>query len=136
MKEKKALIISFKDFEDIKKDLLEVFNTRIPKIQPKNTIYFDNINSFRNFMTFQKLEILAVIANLKPKSIYELAKMLGRSLAPVQKDCQILERTGFLKLKKENAGRGTLTPNLKFDYNRIIVKIPKHPLELKFKAVA
>ncbi len=136
MMEKKALIVSFKDFDDIKKDLLEVFNTRIPKIQPKNTIYFDNINSFRNFMTFQKLEILAVIANLKPKSIYELAKMLGRSLAPVQKDCQILERTGFLKLIKENAGRGTLTPNLKFDYNRIIVKIPKHPLELKFKAVA
>jgi len=136
MKDKKALIISFKDFDEIKKELLEVFKTRIPQIQPKNTIYFDNINSFRNFMTFQKFEILAIIANSKPKSVYELAQMLGRSLAPVQKDCQILEGTGFIKLKKEKGGRGTLTPGLKFDYDRIIVKIPKHPLEFKFKAVA
>ena len=136
IKNKKAIVISFKNLNDLEKDLLDVFKSRTPLIQPKNTIYFDHINSFRSFMTFQKLEILAITAKLKPKSIYELAQMLGRSLAPVQKDCQILERTGFIKLKKEKGGRGTLTPYLKFDYDRIIIKIPKHALELKFKSVA
>ncbi len=133
---KKALIISFKNYDQIKEELLEVFKTRIPKLQPKYMIYFDNINSFRCFMTFQKIEILSIIVNIKPKSIYELAQILERSLAPVQKDCQILERTGFIKFQKEKGGRGSIKPILRFKYDRIIVKLPKHPLELRIRKIA
>ena len=136
MKITKALIISFKNLDELKEELLEVFKTRIPKVQPKNTIYFDNINSFRGFMTFQKIEILSIIANIKPKSIYELAQILERSLAPVQKDCHILERTGFIKFQKEKGGRGSIKPTLRFNYDRIIIKLPKHPLELRIRKIA
>jgi predicted transcriptional regulator len=136
MKFKNSLIVDFKNVKELRKDLLEVFKNRSPKMQPKNIIYFDNINSFRNFMTFQKIEILSVIANLKPKSIYELAQILERSLAPVQKDCQILERTGFIKFQKEMSGRRSLRPFLKFKYDRILIKLPKHPLELRIGKIA
>ncbi len=87
-------------------------------------------------MTFQKIEILSIIVNIKPKSIYELAQILERSLAPVQKDCQILERTGFIKFQKEKGGRGSIKPILRFKYDRIIVKLPKHPLELRIRKIA
>lgn len=132
----KAFIIGFKSLDELKEELLEVFKTRIPKVQPKNMVYFDNINSFRSFMTFQKIEILSIIANIKPKSIYELAQILERGLAPVQKDCQILERTGFIKFQKEKGGRGSIKPMLKFNYDRIIIELPKHPLELRIRKIA
>jgi predicted transcriptional regulator len=136
MKMTKALIISFKNLDELKEELLDVFKTRIPKVQSKNMIYFDNINSFRGFMTFQKIEILSIIANIKPKSIYELAQILERSLAPVQKDCQILERIGFIKFQREKGGRGSIKPILRFNYDRIIIKLPKHPLELRIRKMA
>ena len=87
-------------------------------------------------MSEQKLEILTLIANANPKSVYELAKMLGRAIAPVQKDCQSLETVGFIDFEKEKGGRGTLTPRLVFDYDRILVKLPSHPYELQFSSAA
>lgn len=56
-------------------------------------------------MTLQKIEILTIIASAKPKSVYELAKMVDRALGPVQNDCYILESIGslFLKNKRQDA---------------------------------
>ena len=84
----------------------------------------------------QKLELLTLIASEKPKSVYELAKMVDRSVAPVQKDCATLAKTGFIFFEKEKGGRGTMTPKLKFDYNKIVVELPDHPYELSFKAAS
>ena len=104
--------------------------------QPKNMIYFDSLGSFRSFMTIQKLEILTLIAFAKPKPVYELAKVLNRAIAPVQKDCQMLETAGFIVFNKEKSGHGNLMPRLIFDYNCILVKLPNYPYELQFNAAA
>lgn len=130
----KTLIVEFKGIDNLEKELLSLPKNKNSKIQPKNVVYFDSLTSFRNFMTIQKLEILALIAESKPKSIYELSKMLNRAIAPVQKDCQMLEATRFIIFKKETGGRGTVTPRLTFFYNRILVRLPNHPYELQFKA--
>jgi predicted transcriptional regulator len=132
----KTMTVEFKSLREFEQDLLSLFKDRNPKIQPKNVVYFDSIGSFRGFMTLQKLEILTLIADAEPKSIYELAKMLNRAIAPVQKDCQMLEGSRFIILKKEKGGRGTVTPRLAFQYDRILVKLPNHPYELQFQAAA
>ena len=132
----KKLVIEFKDLKSLERDLLSATKSKSVKIQPRHLIYFDSLASFRNFMTMQKIEILTLVANEKPKSVYELSKMLGRSIAPVQKDCQMLEAAKFIVMEKEKGGRGTLTPKLPFSYHSILVKLPDHPYELQFKAVA
>lgn len=126
----------FMTLNELHKKVITAVKTRTPDIQPKNILYFDSVNSFRGFMTLQKLEILAIIAHHKPKSIYELARITNRGLAPVQKDCEALERIGFLMFEKQKSGRKTITPKLKFNYDRIIVKMPEAPYELTFKAAA
>ncbi len=132
----KTLTVEFKSLKDVESDLLSLPKKKRVEIQPKTVVYFDSLGSFRNFLTIQKLEILTLIANASPKSIYELAKMLDRAIAPVQKDCRSLEAAGFIEFERERGGRGTLTPKLVFNYDRILVKLPAHPYELQFSAAA
>ena len=134
MKNKRTLYVEFKSLGDMGKDLLAVYKTRTPKIQPKDVVYFDTVSSFRGFMTLQKIEILTMIATAEPKSIYELCQLLDRGLAAVQKDCQVLEASRFIVFEKQKGGRGSIKPKLVFDYDRIVVKTPEHPYSLKFEA--
>ena len=136
MKSKKEMHIGFMTLDELEQNALSAIKTRKPDIQPKNIIYFDTWTSFRGFMTLQKLEILMMISSVQPKSIYELCRLLDRSLAAVQKDCETLARIGFINLKKQKTGRGAITPTLVFEYNKIVVNLPKHPYELTFKAAA
>ena len=131
-----TISVEFRSISQIENDLLSLPKNKTPKVQSKETVYFDSMSSFRNFMTIQKLEILALIADEKPSSVYELSKMLNRAIAPVQKDCQMLESAGFIIFNKEKGGRGTITPKLSFPYHCILVKLPEHPFELQFKAAA
>lgn len=132
----KTITIEFKSLTDFEKSLVSLPKERTTQVQPKHVIYFDSLGSFRSFMTIQKLEILTLIRSVKPKSVYELAKILNRSIAPVQKDCQMLEAAGFIAFEKEKGGRGALIPQLVFDYHCILVKVPHHPYELQFHAAA
>lgn len=136
MKNKKALTIKFQSLEQLKKELLDLPKTKKGYIQPEDVLLFESLNGFRNFMTLQKLELLAVISSANPKSVYELAKMVNRAIATVQKDCNVLASSGFIVFDKEKGGRKTLAPRLKFNYDRIIVQMPEHPYELSFKAAA
>lgn len=131
-----TMFIQFKGLDDLKEELLRAFHTReVVYIQPKNVVLFDSIKSFRGYMTLQKIELLTVIANQKPKSIYELAKIVGRELAPVQSDCASLKSIGFIVFKREKTGRKSMAPRLKFNYNKIQVDVPKYRYELSFKMV-
>lgn len=136
MKSKKALTIKFQSLDQLKKELLDLPKTKKGYIQPEDILLFESLNGFRNFMTLQKLELLAVISSANPKSVYELAKMVNRAIATVQKDCNVLASSGFIILEKEKGGRKNLAPRLKFNYDRIIVEMPEHPYELSFKAAA
>lgn len=134
MKSKKEMIVEFKSLNELGKDAIKSIKTRKPNLQPENIIYFDSWTSFRGFMSLQKLEILTMISSLEPKSIYELMRLLDRSLSAVQKDCEALEHAGFITLEKQKTGRGQVVPRLKFNYDKIVVQLPRHPYELSFKA--
>lgn len=134
MKSKKEMIIQFVALDDFAVNSIQAIQDRKKSIQSKNIIFFDSWTSFRGFMTLQKLEILIMISSVQPQSIYELSRLLDRSLSAVQKDCQMLERIGFISLKKQKTGRGSVIPSLVFDYDKIVVCLPKHPYALTFNA--
>lgn len=136
MKKNNVLEIHFKSFRDFIDEAKTALSTRTPLIQPKHIIYFEFVEGFRNFMTMQKVEILTVIYNCKPKTIYELAKIVDRDFAGVSRDCTALSTTGFIRLKKTKDAKGSKKPELSFPYKYISVLLPRSPYQIEFKDVA
>lgn len=122
----RTLEIHFRTLDDMKNVLDRAIRTSIPHIQPKYHIYWSSFEAFRNFFTTHKLELLSAIANWGPSSIYELAKLVGRDLASVQRECKVLEGTGFIKfVDAKHGNRRSKQPKLSFNYSRIVVFVPK-----------
>lgn len=72
--------------------------------KPKNSkkgYDFEGILALRQLLSNEKARILHVIKTQKPKSIYDLAKKLGRGFKSVNDDIKLLERFGFIELIEE-----------------------------------
>lgn len=128
----KILHIRFKSLDDFKNEIIESVEKRKKNIKSKDEIYFESRNSFRKFMTMQKIELLSAIANLKPTSIYVLAQMLSRDLASVSRDCTSLETTGFITLKEQKNSRNSKTPKLTFNYSSILIENKDNKYSIEF----
>lgn len=76
-------------------------------------------------MSEQKLAILAVIASKKPTSIYQLAQLVDRDFANVQRDSVGLAAHGFMKFEETGDAHNSKTPQLAFNYTRIEVHMPQ-----------
>jgi predicted transcriptional regulator len=61
---------------------------------------FPDISYLAKIVSPERMRIYQTIRNQKPSSIYELAKMLGRSLSNVQRDVHELASMGVIELKK------------------------------------
>ncbi len=136
MKKTDLLEIHFRSFKEFKKEVLNAAEKRQAVIQPKSIIYFDSVEGFRNFMTVQRVEILTVIYHCKPKSIYELAKIVDRDFAAVSRDCTGLKTIGFIKLIETMNAKGSKKPVLSFPYERILVHFPHSHYQIEFKQAA
>ncbi len=62
---------------------------------------FEGILALRQLLSNEKARILHVIKTQNPKSIYDLAKKLGRGFKSVNDDIKLLERFGFIELIEE-----------------------------------
>lgn len=90
----------------------------------ENTLTFDSVKTFNNFMTVNKIQILRAISQLKPESVYQLATILGREPQHVLKDCRYLESFKFIKLEDTENERKSLRPVLAFNYDVIKTNSP------------
>jgi len=85
---------------------------------------FSDIKLLRNLLTNQKAKILYALKSENPKSIYALAKLLGRDFKSVREDIKVLERFGFIEFQIEKTGkRESLMPVLTIDKLQIIINI-------------
>jgi predicted transcriptional regulator len=129
----KTLKIFFQSWEGFKArstaELKNVAENGEKYIQPRDVLFFDSVTSYQRLMGEQKYILLAAIKNLKPSSIYKLAKLVGRDFANVKKDCETLEAAGFIVLEENDDNRGTKTPKLSFDY----VAIEIHVSNLRYR---
>jgi predicted transcriptional regulator len=120
----KTLTIKFQNWDEFKKKVTKAFKDQKQSIAPMDIIVFSSVTEYQKFMTEQKLAILAVVANKKPKSIYQLAQWVDRDFANVQRDCVALDSHGFLRLEDAGDAKKSKIPKLTFNYMKIIVQMP------------
>ena len=93
-------------------------------IGEKQSHDFSDIKLLRNLLSNEKARILYALKSNKPKSIYALAKLLGRDFKSVRDDIKVLERLGFIEFHAEKTGkRESLKPVLVINKLQIIIDI-------------
>lgn len=63
-------------------------------------VYFTSLAAARNLLTPRRLALLRAVRTERPRSIYELAKIVGRDLKNVQDDVRTLERYGLVRVSQ------------------------------------
>lgn len=109
MKLKKA-IIKIRNIEDVKAEMKKAFKGEFTGIQKKNEIVFLNFESAAKVFSKNRMQILQVIAKEKPRSIYELAKLLDKDFKGVHTDVKYLNAVGLIDLKEMDNSRNGLKP--------------------------
>ena len=119
----KNIVVEVKSIEDTLKEVKEVMGKiREGKlVKKKESISFNNIDVMRKVLTNKRLELIKAIKKHKPKSIYELAKMVKRDSKSVNVDLKILSNLGMVDLKSKERGRENIVPSV--DYGKIDVAI-------------
>ncbi|MFH1326736.1 MAG: hypothetical protein ABIH59_01250 [archaeon] len=85
---------------------------------------FEGLLALRQLLSNEKARVLHVIKHAKPKSIYELAKKLGRNFKSVNDDLKLLERFGFIDFVEEKTkNRIRHRPEIVVDTITIHIKV-------------
>lgn len=91
------------------------------KIKKEGT-YFVDLDAMRRVLTPKRLELLHLIREKEPHSVYELAHLAKRDLKNVQTDVGLLSRIGLLSLNKTKTARENIVPRV--DYDQLQLQIP------------
>ena len=90
----------------------------------KDEYDFEGLTALRRLLSNEKARVLHTIKTKSPKSLYHLAKLLGRDFKSVMEDIKLLERFGFVELAAEKTGkRERLKPILISDTVHINIKL-------------
>lgn len=100
------------------------FNALFKKFTGEKEYDFEGISTLRRLLSNERARLLHVLKSKKPKSMYELAKMLKRDFKSVSDDIKLLEKFGFIDMIEEKTGkRKRLKPVLVVDRVNISIKI-------------
>lgn len=99
----KKVNIEIKSDEELFRQAAEVMKKIAAgeKVKKHNAISFDSLDQLRSIVTPQRLGLLGIIREHRPKTIYELAKLAKRDYANVHRDVSILEHAGFIERDKK-----------------------------------
>jgi predicted transcriptional regulator len=119
----KRIDIGIKRLKDSLRDFAETWKSveSGKRVRKEEGIYFESIDDMRSVLTNNRLTILRVIRENKPKSVYELSKMLGRNLKNVNEDLKLLAEIGLVTLEATKKDRKRITPHV--DYSKITLEI-------------
>jgi len=93
-------------------------------IGKKKSHDFSDVKLLRNLLSNEKSRILYALKHSHPKSIYALAKLLGRDFKSVREDAKVLEKFELIEFHSEKVGkRGSLKPVLIADKLQVIINI-------------
>jgi len=114
MKVKRVVVESLDEFFEELKELAIMGEGK------KDFVSIGSIEELNRILTPQRKRLLDVIKTQKPSSVNELAKLVNRDYKNVYEDVILLERTGFLKLKREGK---KLIPIVDYDVIDVQVKV-------------
>ncbi len=112
----KHLIVSLKTSDQILDDFKKAFRkTKKGKFKkPHFEISFDNKKDFDRFV--RNLDVLKYILVFKPKSVYELAKLIKIDVSNLNKVILFFEEVGALKVRTSKvSGRILRMPVVEYD---------------------
>jgi predicted transcriptional regulator len=100
------------------------FDVIVRRFAGEKEFDFEGLTLLRRLLSNEKARLLHTIKKRGPKSIYELAKMLGRDFKSVNDDIKLLEKFGFVDMIAEKSGeRERLRPVLVVDSMYIHIKV-------------
>ncbi len=113
----KKLIVSCKTadqvFEDFKKAAKAVRRKTL-KGEVEYEVSFDNKADFNKFV--RNIPVLSAIIVFKPRSVYELAKLIESDVSNLNKIIQFFEEIGVVTVKNmKSAGRTLKQPHVEYD---------------------
>ncbi len=112
----KKLIVSIKSSTESLSDFKKALkNARKGKLKGEHyEVSFDDKKEFDRFV--KNMGLLAVILNQKPKSVYELAKLVEMDVSNLNKIILFFESVGVIKIKTSTvSGRSIKTPIVEYD---------------------
>ena len=107
--------------DEFSKVVRAVSQGRSPR-EKREGIYFETVEAMRAVLTPRRLELLHLIRQKRPQSVYGLARLSGRHLKNVQDDVSLLSRIGLLSLSRTTQARPRVVPRV--GYNQLQVQIP------------
>ena len=109
--------IKIKSLEESLKDFQTVYHNVKQKkaVRKKGGVFFASINAVRKVLTENRIELLKVIKQKKPASLYELAKLANRDLKNISQDIEFLENLGLVDIKEPDGARNQRRPVLLAD---------------------
>ena len=108
------LKIIIKPRKQLKKEFVAAMKGQKKMIQPENEVVFSSVKSFIRILTKNRVEILIYLNHHHPKSIYDLAKGLGRDFKNVHSDIKKLANLDLITIEKSGNPRGGLIPKSKY----------------------
>lgn len=109
----KTVRIIVEDVEDTNKRWKSTLKGQLKARPDEEVISVASFEILGKIFSPQKLEILAAIPILKPKSIADLSRLLKRDFKNVHSDVKFLADLGLLNLREEGT-RKTLVPVAKY----------------------
>ncbi|EDP74656.1 hypothetical protein [Hydrogenivirga sp. 128-5-R1-1] len=106
-----------KFFEEVKTAITE---HREGKGVELDYVSFGSIEDLNRILTPKRKQLLDTVKKLKPSSLHQLAQALGRDYKNVYKDAILLEKTGFLELRREGK---SLKPEVSYDEIEVALKV-------------
>jgi len=121
----KRVKIGIKNLEDVLSNARDVMKKleRGEKVKKESGIYFENLAAFRRVITEKRLEMLHVIKERHPSSVYELAKMLDRDIKNVNMDLEYLKEVGLVEIKRSKEKRERVIPEVNYDAIELLVAV-------------
>ena len=95
-----------------------------PTNRKDDVIYFESFEEMNKVLTSGRILIIETIRSETPESVYELAKIMDKDQANLNKDIKVLEKYGFLEIRKEKSGeRVRSKPETNYDLIEMTVKL-------------
>jgi len=98
MKLKRVRII-IQPLEGLKKEWKRALKGELKGSHKRGVIIFPTVETLGKVLSPARLEILTVILKERPKSIYALAKLVGRDFKNVHSDVRLLADVGLVELR-------------------------------------
>jgi len=112
----RTLTVSVKTSTEVLNGFAKAFKD-VSKRKLKGThfeISFDNKKNFDKFV--KNIGLLSLIHSMKPKSIYELAKITGMDVSNLNKIILFFEEAGVITIKRSKVGgRAVAKPIVEYD---------------------